>query len=338
MELILKQLQFLIAFACIIIICAGLRVASSVIVPFLLAIFIAVIITPIINLLEKIKIPRIIAFIITSICFFAILIFTGKIVVNAVFDFSIQLPHIQQSLTAILEKSIEKFNSYDLFQIDINKLGFDTKAIFNSMSGILKKTGTIASKSFFIFLLVAFMLFESKIFQEKIKFLEKNNPQTKIFVDIFITNLKKYLMIKTITSISTGLIIGILLYIIKVPYAPLWGICAFILNYIPTIGSIVAAIPTIFVALATGDVSLAIWTIGIYLVVNVTIGNIIEPRFMGEGLGISTILVLVSLLIWGFIFGLGGLFLAIPLTMTIQIALASNPKTKNIATLLSNKV
>ncbi len=125
---------------------------------------------------------------------------------------------------------------------------------------------------------------------------------------------------------------------LHIPYAPLWGIVAFVLNYIPTIGSITAAAPTLFISFATMDLTTTFWVFGIYLLVNVSIGNIIEPKFMGEGLGISTIVVLLSLLLWGYVLGIGGLFLAIPLTMSVQIALKSNPKTKFIATILSNKI
>lgn len=113
---------------------------------------------------------------------------------------------------------------------------------------------------------------------------------------------------------------------------------AFLFNYIPTIGSILAIFPTLFVTLSAMDISISIWVIFIYIFVNILIGNVIEPRFMGKELGISTVVVLLSVMLWGFVFGIGGLFLAVPLTMSIQIALKSNPKTKSFAILLSNRV
>ena len=145
------------------------------------------------------------------------------------------------------------------------------------------------------------------------------------------------MFIKTIVSVATGLIIGFGLYYLGIPYAVLWGIVAFIMNYIPTIGSFVAAVPAFFVALISGNFSDTIWVVVLYITTNTIFGVILEPRLVGEELGISTITVLFSLLLWGYVLGMGGLFLAVPLTMTIQIALKINPKTEFIAVMLSNK-
>ena len=123
------------------------------------------------------------------------------------------------------------------------------------------------------------MVFESSVIDEKIRYFSQSSRATHTFVKKFASSLKKYLLIKTIASACTGALIGLGLWALGVPYAALWGILAFVLNFIPTIGSIVAVFPTLFVTLATMDISSSIWTIAIYLVVNVAIGNIIEPRF-----------------------------------------------------------
>ncbi|CZE46086.1 AI-2E family transporter [Campylobacter geochelonis] len=327
-----------ISLASIIIILAGLKAASGVIVPFLLAVFLAVIVSPLIDILEKIKIPRIISFVLVTICFLGILSILGYITINAMADFTAQLPEFQRNFKLLLDGWIEKINSYDVVKIDAGMLGFDPSSIFSTTSSFLRKTSSTVSMSFFILLMVAFMLFETSIMKEKVAYLQKQNPQAQVFAQTFVYNLKRYLMIKSIASAMTGLIIGIGLWYLNVPYATLWGVVAFILNYIPTIGSIVAAVPTLFVTLLTGDFSDSFWVLAIYVAVNTAIGTIIEPRFLGEGLGLSTIVILFSLLLWGYVLGIGGLFLAVPLTMSIQIALNSSPKTKFIAILLSNKV
>ncbi|MCI6989522.1 MAG: AI-2E family transporter [Campylobacter sp.] len=335
----MKNLSFLISFACIVIILAGLKAAAGIVVPFLLAMFLAIIVSPLLEFCEKIKIPRLISFVLTSVIFFWLMSLLGKIVFNTLSDFTTQLPELHDKFQNLSVQWIDKLNSFDFINIDKELLDFNPMSdIVANLRSLLKETSSFLSMMFFIFLLVAFMLFETTSLKHKMVYLETNSPNAKNFVDTFVYNLKKYLLIKTIASAFTGLFIGIGLYVVGVPYAPLWGIVAYILNYIPTIGSIVAAIPALFVTLSLGDMSMSAWTLGIYLFVNTMIGNIIEPRFMGEGLGISTILVLASLLLWGFIFGIGGLFLAIPLTMTIQIALSSNPKTKDIALMLSNKL
>lgn len=333
----MKSQMVLISVACVIIILAGLKAAASVVVPFLLAIFIAVLISPLVLYIQKFGVPRFISFIIVTAMILGILGFFGDIAFNAVKEFSAQLPELQAKFSEFSENLIQKINSYDIVQIDIAAFGLDINSLIARATAVLKKTGTLVSMGFFVFIMVAFMVFESKEIKEKIEYFSSKNEQAGIFAENFITNFKKYLFIKTIASAATGILIGLLLWFLGVPYAALWGISAFILNFIPTIGSVIAAIPTLFITLSTMGVGISLWVVGIYLFVNVLIGNIIEPRFMGKGLGISTIVVLLSLLLWGFVFGIGGMFLAIPLTMSIQIALNSSPKTKFLAVLLGNK-
>ena len=106
------------------------------------------------------------------------------------------------------------------------------------------------------------------------------------------------------------------------------------MNYIPNIGSIIAAVPAVLFALIQLGLGGAIWTLASFMVVNNVLGNFIEPRIMGKGLGLSTLVVFLSLLFWGFIFGTVGMFLSVPFTMTIKIILEQNEKTKWIALLL----
>lgn len=334
----MKPYAFILSLACVVVILAGLKAAASVIVPFLLAIFIAVIVSPAVLYIQKLGFGRIFSFLIVSVCVFAVLAFFGDIVFKAISGFSSQLPEFYTKFRVILDEFINKLNSYGFIQIDSEFMGIDQSVVVNKTTALLKATSSFVSMSIFIFILVAFILFETSVIEEKVEYFARHNPNAGHFARNFIFNLKKYLLIKSVSSLVTGLLIGFGLFILGVPYAALWGILAFILNYIPTFGSIAAAIPTLFITIVTMDATTAVWVLGIYLFINITIGNIIEPRFMGEGLGISTIIVLASLLLWGFVFGLGGLFLAVPLTMSIQIALMSNSKTKFLAIILSNKV
>jgi len=333
----MKSRTILIYLASIVIILAGLKAASGVVVPFLLAVFIAVIISPLMKLLQKLKIPRLISFLFVAFVFFGVLGLFGNIIFEAIREFSSELPNLQEKGRVIMDNIIVKAEKYGI-NIDYSMLGFDANSIAAATGSLLKQTSSIAKTSLFVLLMVAFMLFESVLLADKLEYLERINPGANEIILNYIANLKRYLLIKTIASAVTGLLIGFGLYILGVPYAPLWGIVAFLLNYIPTIGSIVAAIPTLFIALTMNNFAIVFWVFVIYLTVNMIIGNIIEPRFLGEGLDISPVVVLLSLLLWGFVFGIGGMFLAVPLTMSIQIALRTNPKTKFIALFLGNKV
>ncbi|WP_297963132.1 AI-2E family transporter [uncultured Campylobacter sp.] len=331
----MKLQMSLMSVACVVIILAGLKAAQAIVVPFLLAIFITVLVSPLVLYVQKIRVGRVFSFLIITFAFVAIIVFFGAVIFDAIKEFSARLPELQAKFEEVLGGVSAKLSRFGI-ELNAASLGIDPSEAAAQLSALLRKTGSIVSTGFFIFIMVSFMVFESSVIDEKIRYFSQSSRATHTFVKKFASSLKKYLLIKTIASACTGALIG--LGALGVPYAALWGILAFVLNFIPTIGSIVAVFPTLFVTLATMDISSSIWTIAIYLVVNVAIGNIIEPRFLGQGLGLSTISVLAGLLLWGFVLGIGGLFLAVPLTMSLQIALASNDKTRFIATLLSNKV
>jgi predicted PurR-regulated permease PerM len=124
------------------------------------------------------------------------------------------------------------------------------------------------------------------------------------------------------------------LLIIGVDYPLLWALIAGLMNYIPNIGSIIAAVPAVLFALIQLGLGGAVWTLGSFMLVNNVLGNFVEPRIMGKGLGLSTLVVFLSLIFWGFIFGTVGMFLSVPFTMTIKIILEQNEKTKWLAIIL----
>jgi predicted PurR-regulated permease PerM len=144
--------------------------------------------------------------------------------------------------------------------------------------------------------------------------------------------------IKSVTSLMTALVVWAWLSILGVDFASLWALMAFLLNFVPTIGSILAAVPAVLLALVQIDLQTALMVALGYVAVNMVIGNIVEPRVMGRGLGLSTLVVFVSLVFWGWVLGSVGMFLSVPLTMTLKIALDANPETRPIAVLLGPEV
>jgi len=137
-----------------------------------------------------------------------------------------------------------------------------------------------------------------------------------------------------VVCLATGILVYFALLIIGVDYPLLWAVIAGLMNYIPNIGSVIAALPTVLFALIQLGPGGAIWTLVSFLLINNILGNIIEPRIMGKGLGLSTLVVFLSLLFWGFLLGTTGMFLAVPITLTIKIILEQDEKTRWIAILL----
>ncbi|HPP81444.1 MAG TPA: AI-2E family transporter, partial [Deltaproteobacteria bacterium] len=148
----------------------------------------------------------------------------------------------------------------------------------------------------------------------------------------------RYVAIKTLISIATGLSIMLWLTAIGVDYAVLWGLIAFLMHYIPNIGSLVAAIPAILFSVVDAGTTTAILAAAGYAIVNLVFGNIVEPIFMGRGLSLSTLVVFLSLIFWGWVLGPIGMLLSAPLTMVFKIAFDSFPSTKWISVLLDASV
>ncbi|MGI9258651.1 MAG: AI-2E family transporter, partial [Gammaproteobacteria bacterium] len=187
---------------------------------------------------------------------------------------------------------------------------------------------------FLIIFSVIFMLLEASSFPAKLQLVLTSTEGDPAFFTRFTNGLQRYLGIKTIVSLVTGIAAGTFCAIVGLDFPLLWGVLAFMLNYVPSIGSLIAAIPPVMLALVQlGPTYAAIIAAG-YFAINITIGGIIEPRVMGRGLGLSTLVVFLSLVFWGWVFGIVGALLSVPLTMTLKIALESSDRTASIAVLL----
>ena len=252
----------LMSVACVVIILAGLKAAQAIVVPFLLAIFITVLVSPLVLYVQKIRVGRVFSFLIITFAYVAIIVFFCAVIFYAIKEFSARLPELQAKFEEVLGGVSAKLSRFGI-ELNAASLGIDPSEAAAQLSALLRKTGSIVSTGFFIFIMVSFMVFESSVIDEKIRYFSQSIRATHTFVKKFASSLKIYLLIKTIASACTGALIGLGLWALGVPYAALWGILAFVLNFIPTIGSIVAVFPTLFVTLATMDISSSIWTIAI---------------------------------------------------------------------------
>jgi predicted PurR-regulated permease PerM len=152
-----------------------------------------------------------------------------------------------------------------------------------------------------------------------------------------IEDINHYVVVKTGVSLSTGVLAGVWLAILGVDYPVLWGFLAFLLNYVPNLGVIIAAVPVVLLALVQYGLGRALLVAAGYLAVNIVVGTIVEPRIVGRGVGLSTLVVFLSLIFWGSIFGLVGMVLCVPITMTLKFALETNEQTRWLAVLLGRE-
>lgn len=332
-----KKGNLLINIAAIVIIIAGMRAASSILIPVMLAIFIAVIFLPLFIWLRRKRIPAVLSLLCVIISILIIGFLLATFVQISLSDFSSTLPFYKNSINLnSIEQGLNKIG-IEIPDNIINK-NFDPNILVEMIRKILSSVGSVLGDTLVIILIVIFILLEAWDFPEKVK-ASFDDPITSMKrVSVFMDNIQNYVVIKSIISLMTGVLIAIWLWILGLDFPILWGLLAFLLNFIPTIGSIIAAIPAIFwgfIQLGIGPAAL----VGTgYLVVNLVMGNLVEPRYMGKGLGLSTLVVFISLIFWGWVFGPIGMLLSVPLTMTVKIALDSNKDTLWIATLIGSKI
>ena len=213
---------------------------------------------------------------------------------------------------------------------------FDPGKMVDVATNMLTGLGGVMANMFLIILTVVFMLFEGPMLRNKIHAALKDPDNKMKQIDRFLESINSYLAIKTLVSLGTGIIAAFYLWILDVDYFVLWGVLAFMFNYIPNIGSIIAAVPAILLALITQGPLIAGLVGAGYLTINTVMGNIIEPKFMGKGLGLSTLVVFLSLIFWGWLLGTVGMLLSVPLTMIVKIALEASEEGKWIATMLGS--
>lgn len=326
----------LFSFAAFVLVIAGLRAAGSIIIPFLLACFIALITSPAMIWMKKKGIrPSFAVFIIIStvLCALWVLVQIAGSSITQIAEekdiYQIRLKQISEGWILWLTNKGIDVNS-DTFNSLINP-GKAMTLVVNTLTQFLRG---MLTNTFMILLTVVFLLMELAGFPNKLQIALGADHGSVPVLNRFSDSLNRYLAIKSWISLITGLCAYLLCRIIGLDYALLWGILAFLLNYVPNIGSILAAVPPVMLALVQVGTPKAIATGIGYLCINIVIGNLIEPRVMGKGLGLSTLVVWMSLIFWGWVFGPVGMLLSVPLTMIVKIAMESKKETQWMAVLL----
>jgi predicted PurR-regulated permease PerM len=324
--------------AAVVIVIAGLKAAQSLVIPFLLALFLAIICSPAVTWMTQRRIPAalaVLAIVIVLLAFFSGL---GAIVGGSVNEFAAFASQNQARFDGLVESASTWFEARDIDPETLDILNMlQPSKLINMLGAVLRNLAAVLSNFFLILLTMIFMLLEATTVPIKLRaavgpgrFDADNMRQAVIQV-------QRYLGLKTLTSMTTGLLIGLWTAILGLEFAVVWGLLAFLLNYIPNIGSIVAAVPAVLLGLVQGGLGLALIVAVGYVVANVGIGNFVEPWLMGRTLGLSTLVVFLSLVFWGWVWGGVGMLLSVPLTMIIKILLENTDDLKWIAVMLDNR-
>src|SRR4030065_2411925 len=330
-----KTFQLMLILASFVIIVTGMKAAESIIVPFLLALFIAIIALPPFLWLQQKKIPRGISLVIIILGFLALIFLIGLLIGTSIADFSLKLPFYEQKLQEQTQAVIAWLIENEFIQSDFEiSSAFNPGVILKIVGDTFNQVSNLFANGFLILLTVIFIMLEEVSLPVKIKKMVSDPEASLSRIQAVTQNINKYIAIKTVISLVTGLLVYILLLIIGVDYPLLWAVLAFALNFIPTIGSLIALIPPVLLTIIQFGFGQAIVVLIGFVVINTIMGNILEPKFMGKGLGLSTLVVFLSLIFWGWVLGPIGMLLSVPLTITIKIALNSSEETRWLAVLL----
>ena len=333
----LNGLKIVIMLGMLVIILTGIRFAAEIIVPFVLALFIAVVLNPVVQLLVRWRVPRVLAIslLIAVIIMAAVLLLAS--LGTSLNELARTLPQYRSSLAVPLYNLQPWMQRFGIGVSPDELIKYiDPNAAMTLVSRLLTQLSNAMSSIFLLLLTVVFMLLEVPQLPAKLQQVMTRPIEGMAAIQRALDSVSHYLVLKTAISVVTGLVAWGMLELLDVRFAFIWGLLAFALNYIPNIGSVLAAIPPILQVLVFSGFYDALIVLAGYLVINLIFGNILEPRIMGRGLGLSTLVVFLSLIFWGWLLGPVGMLLSVPLTIIVKIALEQTEGGRSIAILLSD--
>ena len=348
----LQATRILLTAAAVVILVTGLKLGQSFFVPVLLAGFIATVSFPITSWLRKRRVPMPIAVLLTVLVDFAFMTGVVIIVITLTGDLeskwqdryypamNSKIDEVRETAVGVLEnlkipdarKTVDNYATIKIpAQIGKNFDPFDLgKDVAVRVLGFLGST-------LLILILTVFMLSEARMFGRRVNaVLEARGPNLDRLMNST-ADIQRYLAMKTVVSLATGVLAGFLCWAAGLDFYILWGILAFALNFIPVLGSIIAGVPPFIVAfLVDGGPSALAVGVG-YISINIFLGNFLDPMLMGRRFGLSTLVVIISVLFWGFIWGPVGMFLAVPLTMVLKVMLDNSDELRWIAVAITKE-
>jgi predicted PurR-regulated permease PerM len=335
----------LLVFIVFVIVGAVLKICSSIVLPFTISFLLALVMEPMVAFLGRHRIPRVIGIlfaiviIVSGLYIMGMVLFSsGRTILTLYPKYEARLTEIYAWIANLFELPYDEQLSFmdNLWgQLGVRNRVRDLTLSFTNSSVVFLKD------AFMVVLFMVFILLETAQFKEKINlvFENKHSGQIKKINTDVVTQVSRYLSTKFVISLATGVIVAVGLSFIGLEFAIVWGIVQFVLNFIPNIGSIAAGLgATLFAAIQFLPEPGPIIAVAIIMLgANMVIGNIIEPKIMGDNLGLSPVAILASLLLWGYIWGFSGMILAVPMTVMIKILCENIPVLEPVSILLGSR-
>ncbi|MBA2543248.1 MAG: AI-2E family transporter [Deltaproteobacteria bacterium] len=324
-------MKILVALVCVCALLGVVHLAASIVIPFLLALALATAFQPIGSRIARRGWPPLVSAILSTLAVLVIVGGVGVVVYLAVSDLVASLPVYSIKLSGFQESFADWLDARSMASAAQSVRTFKvTSPMMSYAQSSLLGVGGYLQTLFFVLVITAFIQLEARHYRRKlIKAFEGPAPLRGIVAGL--AEVQRYMLVKVILSAANGTFLGVWCWIWGVDSPLMWGVLAFALNFIPVIGSVIAAIPPIVLALLTDGIGHSIGVSVGYVLVNLVVDNVVEPKVMGKAVGLSPLIILLATLIWGFVLGPVGAILAVPLTMAIKIVFEHDPELSRIA-------
>lgn len=326
--------RLLVTLASLVIVVAGLKAGRTILLPVVLAVFLTILSVPILNLLKR-RLPFSLAVALTVMFDGLLISGFGYLLSLAISRVTARAPAYQEAFQNRLDQALGWLESHGVEAQDwISAESISPAAIMDVASSTFFGVASVLTFILVVLLLLVFMLLEVDGFPRKIRAALGIGGETLQRYSKIVEEVQRYLVIKTLVSLATGVSVGVWVSVVGLDFPFLLGIIAFVLNYIPNIGSILAVVPALAFSLVQLSTLQTVLVLLGYLVINVVWGNLVEPSVLGRRLKISSFAVFVSLIFWGWMWGALGMLLAVPILMVLKIFFENSDSMRWLAVLL----
>jgi len=331
-------LRLLVGMAALIIVVAGLRAAAVFFLPLLLSLFLTILSLPLLGWLRRHHVPSVLAITITMTAAVAVLGLVGLVFSVSIDTVTEKMPEYQSRTRQLVQHPVDWLESHEVpVTKEFSPESLDLGAMVDLVSSTFRGVATAVSNIVLVLLMMVFMLWESIILPGKLQAARRFGRFDPDRLQGVVARVQRYLLLKTAICLATGVAIGLLVQMVGLDFALFWGFLAFVLNYIPNIGSVLAAVPAVALALVQLGPTRALVIAAGYLAINVLIGNLLEPTVMGRGLRMSPLAIFLALIFWGWVWGPLGMILSVPLTVSLKILFENTESLRWFATLLDRR-
>lgn len=329
-------MRALLAVAGLLIVIFAMRLAAPVVAPVCLAVVLAIAFEPITEFLSRRGVPRWGAALVTTLVVLGVVGAIAVVVLQAAGDVVDGLPRYGAALGRLEGDAAVWLRAHGLERVATSMSEVDASTRVQSLAEpVLWSTVDVLQTLILVVVTTAFIQIDAPGIRRAVHARVKEPARAARFEGA-VGEIQKYVIVKGILSAANGVLLGVWCAAWGVEGAVLWGVLAFALNFVPVVGSLIAAVPPVALGLVTGGPTVALGVAAGYVAVNLVVDNIIEPRVMGKAVGLSPLVVLLAMLFWGFVLGPIGALLSVPLTVVIKTGLATSPNLAWVAVLLDD--